>query len=156
MLPTIWRTNKSALRSQQFPLLSLFDEVNRLFDESFRDVSTTRSTSTFMPSLDLKEAQNEYVITGEFPGLEAKDIHIELRENSLTISGEKRSEHEQKEGERVYRERSFGSFSRTIPFDVEVDEDSANAEMKNGVLTIKVPKSSKVIKGAKKLTIKGA
>ena len=88
--------------------------------------------------------------------MEDKDIHIELKDNTITLSGEKRYEHEQKEGERAYVERAYGSFSRTIPFDLEIDEDNATAAMKNGVLTIKVPKSAKVIKGAKKLSIKSS
>ena len=154
MIPSIWRASKPNLRTQQFPLLSLFDEVNRLFDDTTPSLRSGVSMSNFSPTVDLKETATEYQLTGEFPGLDAKDVQIELRDNSICLSGEKRHEHEQKEGERVYRERSYGSFTRTISFEVEVDEDNATADMKNGVLTVKIPKSQKAVKGAKKLTIK--
>ena len=56
----------------------------------------------------------------------------------------------------MYRERAFGTFMRTIPFGIEVDEDNATAEMKHGVLTVKVPKSAKAVRGSKKLSIKSS
>lgn len=156
MNPIIFRGSRGVGRNQQFPLLSLFDEVNRLFDEASTPTSGEIGRSQFVPKLDLKETSTEYVVTGEFPGLAVEDVQIELQDNTLTMSGEKRYEYEHKEGERVYKERSYGSFRRSIPFEVEVDEDNATAEMKNGVLTVKIPKSAKVVRGAKKLSIKAA
>jgi HSP20 family protein len=106
--------------------------------------------------LDVTESDKDYLIQGDFPGFEGQDVQIEVKDNSITLSGERRQERERKEGERTYVERSFGSFSRTIPFSVEIDEDRATAEMKNGVLTIQVPKSEKVVRGVKKITVKSS
>ncbi len=149
MIPTIW-TNGSRRRSS-YPMLSLFDEVNRLFDDAGSIAEENKVN--FVPSFDIKDSKTSYILTGEFPGLTKDQISIELKDNTLTVSGEKRIETERKEGERTYKERSYGSFLRTFPFDQEIDEDNATAEMKDGVLTITVPKSAKVIKGAKKLSI---
>lgn len=91
---------------------------------------------------------------GEFPGVTAEGVTIELKYNSITLSGKKRSEHEKAEGTRHYVERSFGSFYRSFTFDSEIDEDNALAEMKNGVLTVKIPKAAKEVKSAKRLSIK--
>lgn len=144
------------LRTRQYPILSLFDEMNRLFEDAVPFAQTARSTNSFKPNIDLVEGEKEYVLTGEFPGLDVADIEIELRDNAITLRGEKRSQHEHREGDRVHIERTFGSFIRSFSFGVEVDEDNATADMKNGLLTVRVPKSAKVLKGSKKLSIKAA
>lgn len=154
MKPTIWRVQKPARLARNYPMLSLFEEMNRFFDEVSPGDSSSKGFTQFNPKLDVKETPTEFILTGEFAGMDEKEITIEVHENTLTLSGEKKFEHEHKEGERVWIERSFGTFSRTIPFEVEVDEDNARAEMKNGLLKITIPKSAKVVKGAKKLSIK--
>jgi HSP20 family protein len=155
MKPTVWRASRPVSVRRGYPLMSLFDEMNRFFDDAWPAASSGGSPGeAFVPRIDLKETAQDFVITGEFPGMKVDNINIELNDNTVTLSGEKRHEYEQKEGERVYIERSFGSFSRTIPLNVEIDEDNATAEMKDGVLTITVPKSAKVVRGAKKLSIK--
>ncbi len=157
MIPTIWRGNKHAVRNRSYPMLTLFDEMNRFFEETLPSgllSENAKNMANFHPKIDVKENEKEFILTGEFPGMGDKDINIELKNNTITLSGEKRFEHEQKEGERTYVERSYGSFSRTIPLECEIDEDNALAEMKHGLLKITVPKSAKTIKGAKKLSIK--
>ena len=143
-------------RSTRYPMLTLFDEVNRFFEEAIPAAQSSRRLSTFTPPIDVTETEAEYVITGEFPGIDAERVNIELKENALTLTGEKHQEPERGEGTRHYLERSFGSFARTISFYIEIDEDYALAEMKNGVLTITVPKAPKGIKGSKKLSIKAS
>ena len=157
MIPSNWRAERVPSRARNYPVLSLFDEVNRLFEDTLPAGNWSdgsRNVANFSPKLDIKENEREFVLTGEFPGMQDKDIQIELKDNTVTLSGEKKFEHEQKEGEKTYIERAFGSFTRTVPFSVEIDEDNATAAMKNGVLTLTVPKSAKVIKGAKKVSIK--
>jgi HSP20 family protein len=149
------QSQRSLIRARQYPVLSLFDEVNRLFDDALPHAGASAS-SRFAPVLDVTESDKDYLIQGDFPGFEGQDVQIEVKDNSITLSGERRQERERKEGERTYVERSFGSFSRTIPFSVEIDEDRATAEMKNGVLTIQVPKSEKVVRGVKKITVKSS
>lgn len=152
MIPTIWGNYKQ--RGTNYPILSLFDEMNRFFDEA--GSTAAASVATFSPRVDLKESATEYILSGEFPGMSKETINLELKDNTLTLRGEKRLENEKKEGEKHYIERSYGSFLRTFAFEVEIDEDNATAEMKDGVLTVKVPKSAKVVKGAKKLSIKSS
>lgn len=148
------RGGKGISRSFGYPMLSLFDEMNRLFEDALPAAESARSVGGFNPRIDVTETDKEYVIRGEFPGLESSEISLELRDNSIILSGEKRATHEEKDGEKLRVERSFGAFSRAIQFPLEVDEDNATAEMKSGVLTVKVPKSAKVLRGTKKLSIK--
>ena len=147
----IWSNSKPGERN--YPILSLFDEMNRFFDEAGSTVVSSRS-GAFNPKFDLRETATEYVLSGEFPGMGKDEINVELKDNTLTLSGEKKVAYEKKEGEVSYTERAYGAFSRTFPFDVEINEDAASAEMRDGILTIKIPKSEKVVKGGRKLDIK--
>ena len=148
------KNGRTLARVNRYPMLSLFDEVNRFFEDTVPAAYGTRGAVAFTPAIDVTETSKEYVLRGEFPGLDAAEIKLELRDNAITLSGEKRNEVERAEGTRHYVERSFGSFSRTIQFDVEVDEDNATAAMKNGILTVTVPKAAKEIRGTKTLSIK--
>ncbi|RME46463.1 MAG: Hsp20/alpha crystallin family protein, partial [Deltaproteobacteria bacterium] len=98
-------------------------------------------SGNFTPSVNVKETDKGFEVTAEIPGVDEKDIDLSLSRNALTIKGEKKMEHEEKE-EGYYRmERSFGAFTRTIPFPVEVDPDGVEATYRKGVLTVQVPKS---------------
>lgn len=141
-------------RNNHYPILSLFDEVNRFFEDTLPVARSTRALSGFNPPIDVAETEKEYLVKGEFPGVSSAELTIDIRGNAITLSGEKRQESEKTEGSRHYVERSFGSFSRTISFDTEIDEDNATAELKDGLLTIKVPKAAVAVKGAKRLSIK--
>ncbi len=95
----------------------------------------------YTPHLDVSESDKDITVSAEFPGMEPEDIQITIDRGSLTISGEKRAEEEEK-GERFYRlERSYGSFYRSIPLPDVVDEDKIDATFKRGVLKVKLPKT---------------
>jgi HSP20 family protein len=155
---TLWTRGQILPRRKAtaYPLMSLFDEMNRFWDEALptRWSEGARSVAQFTPRFDVKETAAEIVLTGEFPGMTEKEISLSLKDNTLTLSGEKKFESESKEGENTHIERAYGSFSRQFQFGVELDEDKAEASMKNGVLTIRLPKSAKEIRGEKRLSIK--
>ena len=97
----------------------------------------------FLPALDAKESDDEVRITVELPGLEEKDIEIGLRDEVLTIKGEKRDESKHEEGGAQWVERRYGSFRRVIPLPADVDADRVKAHFKSGVLKIVVPRTGK-------------
>ena len=127
------------------PFFTLHREMNRMFDDVFRgfDLATfgsTRELSGFgWPQIDIDETDKEMRITAELPGLDEKDVRLEIANGVLSISGEKKSESEDKA--RRFSERYYGRFERRIPLE-DVDEDKVSATFKNGVLTITVPKSA--------------
>lgn len=84
-----------------------------------------------------------FTVTAEMPGLALEDIEIELQDNALTLSGEKKKEYKSDNGGRSYIERSYGRFERTIPLAADVDADRVEAHIKNGVLTVTLPKNQK-------------
>jgi HSP20 family protein len=140
------------------PFGLLRQEMNRLFDNFFSGFEMEpfmgRRLGAFSPSVDIKESDKDIRVSAELPGMEDKDINVLLSKDSLTIKGEKKEEKEDK-GKDYYRmERSYGSFSRTIPLPAEVDTDKVKAEFKKGLLTVTLPKTAQAIKQTKKIPVK--
>ncbi|MBW5440365.1 Hsp20/alpha crystallin family protein [Bradyrhizobium canariense] len=135
------------------PLLALHREMNRLFDDAFRSFDLGpfgSSTAMGWPNVELDESEKEVKVVAELPGLEQKDVNVELANGVLTISGEKKSETEDKE--RLFSERYYGRFERRIPVD-DVDQDKVAASFNNGVLTVTLPKSPAAQQKVKRIAI---
>ncbi len=121
------------------------NEMNRLFN-TFFDSSTpsTRSGRSgarrWIPAMDVAETEEHFVLRTDLPGLSESDVKIEVEDNVLTISGERKSEHEQN-GKGYHRvERSFGAFSRSLTLPEGVDADAIQANFDSGVLEVQIPK----------------
>jgi HSP20 family protein len=138
------------------PFFALHREMNRMFDDVFRgfDLAPFGATRALngmgWPQIDIDETDKEVRVTAELPGLDEKDVSLELANGVLSIAGEKRSETEDKA--RRFSERYYGRFERRIPLD-DVDEDKASATFKNGVLSITVPKSAEAKSKVRRIAI---
>ena len=145
-------------RREEYSPFSLFrSEMNRLFDNFFHGFDIEpfeKQHGAFHPNIDVTETDKEIRVSAELPGMDNKDIEVSLTKESLTIRGEKKEEKEEKKKDYYRMERSYGSFSRTIPMPVEIDTEKAKAQFKKGVLTITLPKTAKVIRETKKITVK--
>ena len=141
-------------RNETNPFLALHREMNRLFDDAFRtfDVAPFSSRAIGWPSVEVKETDKDVKIVAELPGLEEKDVNVELQDGVLTISGEKKSETEDKE--RRFSERYYGRFERSIPVG-DVEQDKVAATFKNGELTVTLPKSPAAQQKVKRIVING-
>ena len=121
---------------------SLQNEMNRLFNTVF-DAPAPANGGTmrrWMPAMDLVESGEHFVLRADLPGMGEEDIKIELEDGTLTVSGERKAEHEEKE-EGYYRvERAFGSFSRSLTLPKGVDADAVSARFDRGVLEVRIPK----------------
>ena len=140
-------------RGEGNPFLSLHREMNRLFDDAFRsfDVAPFGSAHAMgWPNVEVSETDKEVKVTAELPGLEQKDVAVELANGMLTISGEKKSETEDKE--RRFSERFYGRFERHIPID-DVDQDKVAASFNKGVLTVTLPKSPTAQQKVKRIPV---
>jgi HSP20 family protein len=122
-------------------LSSLQTEMNRLFNAAFDAPSTGNGPARrWTPAMDLLETDDEFVIRADLPGLSESDVSVELEDNVLTVSGERKIEQEDKR-EGFYRvERSYGSFSRSLTLPKGVDPEAVNASFDRGVLEVRVPK----------------
>ena len=112
--------------------------LDRLFDGVSRNVPGY--TASTMPSMDISETDKASEITAELPGLEKKDVELNVTDNLLTIRGEKKNEREDKTKDYHLVERSYGSFLRTVELPAGVNPDQIKAEMAKGVLKIAVTK----------------
>ena len=131
----------------------LRNEMERLYDRFFdlRPFRRFTEEGEWMPSVDVSETAKEIIVNAEIPGVEAKDIDVNLAGDVLTIRGERKREHTEKE-ENFHRiERSYGSFSRSLQLPSDVDGDKIKASYKKGVLRISLPKTKKTT--AKKIEI---
>jgi HSP20 family protein len=119
-------------------------DMNRLFDAFFQTRGSGRAPSAapnrWVPAMDLTETEGELVLRADLPGLRREDVEIEVKDDVLTVSGERKSEHQDK-GEGFYRvERSFGRFSRSLDLPSGVDASAVKAEFGDGVLEVRIPK----------------
>lgn len=114
--------------------------MNRLFDRFFEGRVANGTARRWIPAMDLVETDDHLVLRGDLPGMTEDDIDIEIKDNVLTVSGERKSDHEEK-GEGFHRvERSFGSFSRSLTLPQGIDADQVEANFDKGVLEVRVPK----------------
>jgi HSP20 family protein len=140
--------------SELSPFLSLHREMNRLFDEAFRDFGFFGGAAAqSWPHLELTETEDGYKLTAELPGMDEKDIELSLQDGTLTLRGEKKTEHE--DGRRGYSERHYGAFSRTISIG-DVDEDRVHAAFDKGVLTVTLPRSTEAERRIRRIPINGS
>ena len=113
-------------------------DVDRLFDAFFGQGE--RAGRRWIPPMDLVEAEDHFVLKADLPGLTDEDVKIEVQDGTLTISGERKAEHESRERGWYRIERSFGSFSRSLTLPDRVDPDGIAASFDRGVLEVRIPK----------------
>ena len=147
-------TTPSLWRDWDTPVSGFRREMDRLFDDFFRTPALTRSgefggMTASWPSIDVKDKDNELLVTAEVPGLTDKDVELFVDNGMLTIRGEKKAEHE----ERGYSERFYGKFERQIPVPSGVDKQHCEAEFRDGLLTIHLPKTREAAEAKKKIPI---
>jgi HSP20 family protein len=95
----------------------------------------------FFPAVNLKETENEYVITAEVPGLKKGELDVNVGEDNVTLKGERKEEKEEKKENYHYKEAVYGAFERVIPLPGTIKSAEAKAQLKDGVLTLTLPKA---------------
>jgi HSP20 family protein len=119
---------------------TLQNEMNRLFNTFFDTPNGGNTGRRWLPPMDLVESEDDFVLQADLPGLSESDVNIELEDNVLTISGERKAQHEER-NEGYYRlERASGSFSRSLTLPEGVDPEAIKASFDKGVLEVRIPK----------------
>jgi HSP20 family protein len=113
-------------------------EMTRLFDTLLG--GDNAEFQRWTPAMDLVEAEDHFLLKADLPGMTEEDVEIELRDNTLRVSGERKSEQERRERGWYRMERSFGRFSRSLTLPEGVDPESISASFDNGVLEVRIPK----------------
>jgi len=125
-------------------LITLQDRMNRLFDESMRGIrpgEEALNSALWSPAVDIYETESEVILKAELPEINQKDIDIQVENNTLVLRGERRFEKEAKR-ENFHRiERAYGAFARSFTLPATIDQEKIRAEMRDGVVTLMLPKS---------------
>ena len=135
-----------------------FTELSRLQDEMFKNWNQEEGKGArelaFRPAVDIVEAKDAIWLKAELPGVKSEDVHIELEKNVLTLRGERKSE-QKVEKDNFYRfERRYGQFARSFVLPETVDGGAIDAELKDGVLHVKLPK--KATEQPRKISVRGS
>ena len=136
-------------REPMWALDQMQRQMNRLM-ERFMPSGNGGSVLNYIPSAEMEETAEDIRLKLEIPGMEAKDLNVDVTENSVTISGERKSETKTEEKGMVRSEFQYGSFERKISLPSHVQNDKVQAEYKNGILSLILPK----IEGEKHKAVK--
>lgn len=134
------KTLLPSVRVSHRPWRSPFDHLFDAFFGADSRLPVLPGNATFAPRIDVKEDDNSYEISAELPGLEDKDLELSIADGTLVLRGEKSSDHEAKEGQYFRQERLYGRFERAFHLPDGVEADKVEAQFKNGVLSIHLPK----------------
>lgn len=115
-------------------------EIDRMFDRFRGGIADEGSPATFFPAVDILEEKDEYIVKVELPGVDKNDVKIMVRDDILTIRGEKKQEKQHKEANYQRVERAYGMFERSFTMPSSVRSDKIDATYNNGILTINLPK----------------
>jgi HSP20 family protein len=147
LVPRIGRKSLPVRQEAADPFRDFQRQMNRLFDDFFGDFPLAErgrepewTPAAFTPRVDVSETDTEVKVSAELPGMDEKDISVELQDDVLTLRGEKKSEQEEKGKNWFHREQSWGSFQRSIELPAGVDAAKAKAQFKKGLLTFTAPK----------------
>lgn len=138
-------------------IAALQDRINRLFEDAFPqrregEPSGEIDAVAWRPAVDVYETDTTLVITAELPGIRKEDVSVEVKNNVLTIQGQRVRQDEVGEEHYVRRERSFGAFSRSFDLRQHVDPESIRARFKEGLLRVEISKPER--ETAKQITVK--
>lgn len=143
------------------PTSSLQSQINRVFSDFLSNdnwpmlssMQGTQRSGFVIPSIEVTESDQNFIVTAELPGLSKDEVDVSINDNAITISGEKREERQEEQGNCLVSERAYGSFQRLIPLPESANADNAQAVFKNGVLCIEIPKREESVSRSRKLEV---
>lgn len=159
LVPSGW--SSSLLPSQianDDPLVRLWNEVDRLFSRVFRttELGAWPESRGLAPPIEVAETPDAFELVLELPGIDPKDVTIELQGDVLTIRGEKKAEHEERRATWHVSERRYGNFVRSMRLPFQTEADKIEAAYRNGLLTVTVPKPAALRQEVKRIEVKAA
>jgi HSP20 family protein len=129
-----------------------FSEIQRLTDQMFRAWGGEPAGRTFAPAVDIYEDECAIYVRAELPGVKAEDAHVDVENHTLTVRGERKLEHQEKREGYHRIESTYGSFTRSFALPESCDTEKVEADMSEGVLTVKIPKKAEI--AAKRIEVR--
>ena len=136
------------------PTRSLMTDFDRIFDSMFsHDLPQIPSAQSWTPAVDVNETETEFFLSADMPGLDKKDVSIDIHDGVITIKGERDIDNEKSTNGYRIRERQLGSFNRSFRLPDNVNEDKVAAKFKNGVLTVTLLKTKEILPEGRQIKI---
>jgi HSP20 family protein len=156
LLPSTWGRGALSADDRNDPFHAFHRDIDRMFEDfsrSWRLPTLAERETLLAPVIDVSETDDTIEVSAELPGIDEKDVDVEVADNVLTIKGEKKSEKEEKKKDFHLVERSYGSFLRSVPLPYDVDPAKVTAKFAKGVLTVTMPKPPQAKKKLKKIKV---
>ena len=135
-------------------MLNFFDDVDRMISQAFlHPLETEHESVFFSPFMNVNESDLEYTVSLDLPGVDKKDVEVNLKENIVTVIGERKNSHRGKDNACIWQETSHGTFQRSFELSNPVKEDKIKANFKNGVLNLTLPKAEEIGPVVKKISV---
>ena len=135
-------------------MFNIFDEVEQMMQQAFgNSINNERGRFTFNPVMNVNETDKEYQIMMDLPGVVKKDVDVSISNEILTISGERKTSNKNEESNLIWREASYGTFSRSFEISSNIVENKIKAHFNNGVLSITIPKVEEVKSDIKRIMV---
>ena len=136
------------------PTRSLMTDFDRIFDSMFtHDLPRFSSTNSWMPAIDVNETETKFFLSADMPGLDKKDVSVDIHDGVITIKGKRAIDNNKSTDDYRIRERQLGSFNRSFRLPDNVKEDKVAAKVKNGVLTVTLPKTKEILPDGRQIKI---
>jgi len=135
-------------------MLNIFDDVEQMMHQAFgHSLENGSSRLYYSPLMNVSETESDYLVMMDLPGVEKKDVEVNLRNGILTVSGERETSEKGDGNNRIWHETSYGTFSRSFELTSDIIEDKIKAKINNGVLNITIPKAEEVKPSVKRITV---
>ena len=135
-------------------MFNIFDEVEQMMHQTFGNSHENGSSRlSYSPLMNVSETESDYLVMMDLPGVEKKDVEVNLSDGILTVSGERKTSERGDENNRIWYETTNGAFSRSFELTSDIVEEKIKAKFKNGVLNITIPKAAEVKPSVKKITV---
>ena len=135
-------------------MMNFFDDVDQMISQAFSHPLETKNESwSFSPFMNVNESDSEYTVSMDLPGVDKKDVEVNMSEGIVTVSGERKNIQQGKDKSCIWKETSHGTFQRSFELSSTVQEDKIKAHFKNGVLNLNIPKAEEVKPAVKKIAV---
>ena len=135
-------------------VMSLFDDVEQMISQAFNyPLQTENGSLSYSPLMNINEADGEYLVTMDLPGVDKKDVEVNISDGILTISGQRKIVNQDSENNRIQYESAHGAFSQSFELSTDIIVDKIKATFKDGVLSIAIPKAEVAKSVVKKIAI---
>ena len=136
-------------------MLNYFNDVDTIINQAFsHSMETEHESRSFKPFMNVNESDLEYTVFMDLPGVDKKDVEVNMSEGIVTVNGKRKNIQHEKDNSCIWKETSYGTFRRSFELSNTVQEDKINARFKNGVLTLIIPKAKEIKTEIKRIAVR--